>query len=142
MSFYSMLFGKNPNTDTILALVGLKEVDVERFRDCWIDFDNKTIGIYTRTGGGNREGYPQETLYNNPYFKTTYDDECDCTYATFEFRFPEELGEEIFALQDIYNKGIPAKLMQWLAKTLNREPTEDDTRREKYDEQVVEVENA
>ena len=136
MSFYSMFFGKNPNTDIILALVGLKEVDVERYRDCWIDFDDKEIGIYTRTGGGNREGYPQEILYASPYFKTTYDDDYDCTYATFVFRFPEEIEKEIFALQDIVNNGIPAKLMQWLAKTLNREETEKDKWKENYNKQA------
>jgi len=136
MSLYNMLFGKNPNTDIILALVGLKEIDVERFRDCWISFETKEIYIYARTGGGNRSDYPQKALYENPYFKTTYDDNYDSTYAIFVFRFPEEIEEEIFALQDIFNKGIPARLMQWLVKTLNREPTDNDIWEKNHDEQL------
>ena len=141
MSLYNMLFGKNPNTDIILALVGLKEVDVERFRDCWIDFDNKEICIYTRTGGGNRKGYPQEILYANPYLKRSYDDDFDSTYATFCFNFPEEIEEEIFSLQDIQKNGIPAKLMQWIMKTINREPNERDKWKENYDKQLRLVED-
>lgn len=32
MSFYNLLFGVNPHTDIILALIGLKKCDIERFR--------------------------------------------------------------------------------------------------------------
>lgn len=135
MSFYSMLFGKNPGTEVILALIGFKEHDVERFRDCWIDYEEKEIGVYTRTGGGNREDYPQELLYQSPYFKTTFDDDYDTTYATFVFRFPEEIEADILALTDIPTNGISGKLIQWIMKTSSRPATDVDKRNAQYESQ-------
>lgn len=53
MSFYNMIFGKNPMSDVILATLGLTRSDVGRFRDVYLEED--TIAVYTRNGGGNRE---------------------------------------------------------------------------------------
>lgn len=126
MSLYNMLFGKNPHTDIILALIGLKECDVERFRDCGISLEDKKIWVYTRTGGGNRGDYPNEKLTSNPLYVTDYDDDYDCTYATYEFKFPKEIEEDILNFLDMRNKGISAKLINWLDKTFQREETEED----------------
>lgn len=53
--------------------------------------DENNIAIYTRVGGGNRGcGYGEEELYKDPNFITTYDDEYDSTYATYEFSVPEK----------------------------------------------------
>jgi beta-lactamase class A len=121
MSFYNLLFGVNPHTDIILALIGLKKCDIERFRNCGIDFNNKKIWVYTRTGGGNREDYPNILLTTNPYYLYDEDDDFDTTYATFYFRFPQDIEEDIMALKDPCKYGISGKLISWVLKTLNLE---------------------
>jgi hypothetical protein len=60
MSLYNALFGMNSQADLLLAVVGLRRVDVERFRD--VRIDGESIAVYSRTGGGNRESYPQEVM--------------------------------------------------------------------------------
>jgi hypothetical protein len=67
-----MLFGKNPGTEVILALIGFKEHDVERFRDCWIDYEEKEIGVYTRTGGRNREDLSAGVTLSKPLFQNHF----------------------------------------------------------------------
>lgn len=91
MSFYNMLFGKNSNTETILAAIGLKEGYIERFRDCWID--GNEICILTRTGGLNREDYQNKVLTSNPYYLYDEDDDFDNTYATYHFSIPNKEEE-------------------------------------------------
>jgi hypothetical protein len=73
-----------------MPMLGRKQDEWPRFRDCFITEDNN-IAIYTRVGGGNRNaGYNEEKLYEDPLFIKTYDDEYDNTYATYEFRVPEK----------------------------------------------------
>ena len=86
MSMYSMFFGKNPDASVILATLGLSESDVERFRDCFIR-ENEIV-IYTRTGGDNREYYPNTALTENEHYLRDEDDDVDCTYASYYFSFP------------------------------------------------------
>jgi hypothetical protein len=124
MSLYNMLFGKNSNTGIILAMIGLKEWDIERFRDCGI-YDGK-ICIYTRTGGGNREGYPNKILTNNPYYEYDEDDDYDSTYATYYFSIPKEIADDVKGLSDVETYGISGNFIKWVNKTLLREPTESD----------------
>jgi hypothetical protein len=87
MSLYNMLFGMNPEASDILGLIGINVGDVERFRDCFIA--DGQIQVYTRTGGGNREGYPNKVLTSNQYYIYDEDDTYDCTYATYYFKIPE-----------------------------------------------------
>lgn len=94
MSLYNTLFGKNPSNEKILALLGLTEMDVERFRDCWIDEMTRRIVIMTRTGGWNREYYRNEKLTSNPYYIRDYDDDFDTTYAYYEFAIPNMDNKE------------------------------------------------
>lgn len=54
-----MLFGKNQQSEVILACLGLTEGDCGRFRDCYVDDDQ--IVIHTRNGGGNRECWHSES---------------------------------------------------------------------------------
>ena len=57
------------------------------------------IAIYTRVGGGNREcGYGEEELYKDENFITTYDDEYDNTYGTYEFRVPKKWEADFKAI--------------------------------------------
>lgn len=130
---YNLLFGKNPNSEVVLAILGLRENDVQRFRDC--GFDERGIFIYTRTGGGNREYYPNTKLTESPYYLSDSDDEYDSTYATYHFSVPEELKEDIEAFKDVRNKGISGKLIQHVLKTIEREKTPEDVRSDLWNEQ-------
>lgn len=135
-----MLFGKNTQTDIVLAVLGLKESDIERFRDCGIDFDNKQIYVYTRTGGGNRDDYPNENLTSSPYYLWDEDDNYDSTYATYYFKFPDEIAGDMQCLQNPRKHGYTSALIQWLVKTIEREPTKGDKRQSLYEGQSRQIE--
>jgi len=128
-----MLFGMNPNTDVILAILGLKKNDVERYRDC--GFSKEGIYIHTRTGGGNREDYPNKKLTSSPYYLSDSDDNDDSTYANYYFKIPDEIKEDVENFKNVREKGISGKLIQWILKTLERPKTEHDIYAQKYEEQ-------
>lgn len=89
MSLYNMINGYNPACLLILPMLGRKEEEYPRFRDCFVTED-KNIAIYTRVGGGNRNcGFGEEKLYEDVNFLRTYDDE-DVTYGTYEFKVPDK----------------------------------------------------
>lgn len=133
MSMYNMLFGKNPNSDIVLAILGLKASDVERFRDC--GFDENGIYIYTRTGGGNRDNYPNEALTGNEYYRSDSDDDFDSTYATYYFNIPDDIKEDVEAFKNVRENGITGKLIQHVLKTLERKETESDVYSRLWSEQ-------
>lgn len=89
MSLYNMLFGFSDACVWIMPMLGRKQEEWPRFRNCFVE-DGK-IEIYTRVGGGNRGcGYGEEELYEDPNFITTYDDDYDPTYATYVFKVPDK----------------------------------------------------
>ena len=141
MSMYNLMFGKNPRASLLLAVVGLREVDVERFRDVHVDNDGREIAVYTRTGGGNRTDYPQLLLLSNPLFVRTEDDEFDSTYATFFFRVPDGMDADVRALEDVLEHGIRQEFARHLARTLKRAPTDADLEREAYDAEARALSN-
>ena len=90
MSLYNMINGFNPACVLIMPMLGRKQDEYPRFRDCFVTEENN-IAIYTRVGGGNRNcGYGEEELYKDENFLTTYDDDFDSTYATYVFKVPEK----------------------------------------------------
>jgi hypothetical protein len=95
MSLYNALFGRNPASRLLLAMLNLTEGDVGRFRDCYLKRDEETkkltIVIYTRNGGGNRDDYEAvtEALQVHPAYLSDADDDFDCTYASYFFKVPE-----------------------------------------------------
>ena len=90
MSLYNLLFGFNPACVTILPMLGRKQEEYPRFRDCFVTDDNN-IAIYTRVGGDNRDcGFGEEELYKDENFIRTYDDDFDNTFATYEFKVPNK----------------------------------------------------
>lgn len=111
---YNMLFGKNPASRLLLAMLNLAEPDVGRFRDCYLrrgargadapsSDEELYIVIYTRNGGGNRDDYEEVTaaLQALPTYVDDYDDDFDCTYASYEFKVPEAFkatAEELASL--------------------------------------------
>lgn len=139
MSLYNQLFGVNDHADLLLAVLGLRRVDVPRFRDCYLA--GKNIVIYTRTGGGNRDYYDSEEmcrsnfpeyfdgktdptgpwnsdLQANPYYSHDEDEEYDSTYASFYFRFPEEYDAQLTELAELDNSTPPAEKWQSLFDAL------------------------
>lgn len=90
MSLYNYLVGFNPACIFFMPILGRKQEQYPRFRDCFLSDDGKHIDIYTRVGGGNRNcGYGEEELYRDPNFVETFDDDYDSTYATYRFNVPE-----------------------------------------------------
>ena len=84
-----MMNGFNPACVLIMPMLGRTQHEYPRFRDCFVT-DNGNIAIYTRAGGGNRGcGFGEEELYKDENFVTTYDDDFDSSYATYEFKVPD-----------------------------------------------------
>lgn len=137
MSFYNMLFGMNSQSDLLLAVIGLRKVDVERFRDCSASDNGATIEVYTRTGGGNREGYPNLAMRKRPEWTGSVDDDFDSTYCTDTFSVPEQWRADVAGLRDVLAHGIRAEFAQHLAATLQREPTEADKQQAAYNAEVA-----
>jgi hypothetical protein len=140
MSMYNMLFGMNPNSDIILAILGLKKNDVERFRNC--GFMEDGIFIYTRTGGGNRDDYPNDKLTSNSCYLRDNDDDYDCTYATYYFKFPDEIRDDIIQFQNVRENGMSGKFIQWILRTIEREKTDSDIKNDLWNEQSQIVQQA
>lgn len=104
---YNMLFGRNPMSRYLLAMLGLTLESVGRFRDAFVTEDS--IAIYTRNGGGNRVCWLENEkpgpecdcvgcimtfrLPGHPLYIRDQDDSFDSTYATVYFRFPDEWAE-------------------------------------------------
>ena len=90
MSLYNYFFGFSRACIFFMPILGRKQEQYPRFRDCFLSDDGKYIDIYTRVGGGNRNcGYGEEELYHDPNFVETFDDDYDSTYATYRFDVPE-----------------------------------------------------
>lgn len=150
MTMYNLLFGKNPQAAMLLAVLGIKEHEVPRFRDVHADEDGKTIEIYTRMGGGNRghwDGYDgdggpdcpcpgcraEHFLTALPGYQGNEDDDFDCTYATYRYAVAEEWQGDVVALRDLLTHGLRPEFGNHLARTLRREPTEADKADQAHD---------
>lgn len=59
------------------------------------------IHVYTRVGGNNREcGYGEDELYDHSNYVATFDDNYDCTYATYVFSVPGEWRDDWNAVME------------------------------------------
>lgn len=130
MSLYNMLFGINDLTPFLLGVLGIEQNNIPRFRDCFLS--DGYIVIHTRTGGGNREyyDYPNDenqegpwnsTLRDNEYYISDNDDEFDCTYANFYFRFPNEYQSDLEALEAGNESYTPSDKWQMLFEELRND---------------------
>ncbi len=121
MSLYNQLFGQNPLAGDLVKAIGVgggTSYPVPRFRDCHleeVDGELRAV-LFTRQGGGNREcwreeeegdhgpencsGCSNELLVTHPLYVRDYDDDFDCTYASFEFKLPEKAQPFFRALRD------------------------------------------
>lgn len=95
MSLYNIMMGFNPACILLLPMLGRKQEDYPRFRDCFLSEDEQHIEVFTRVGGNNRgQGYGEEELYKDPNFVDTYDDGFDNTYATYVFNPPQKWKQD------------------------------------------------
>lgn len=99
MSLYNMMNGFNPACVLLMPMLGRKQYEYPRFRDCFLSDDKKHILIFTRVGGNNRNcGYGEEELYKDPNFVRTYDDDYDSTYGYYEFSVPKKWQADFNAI--------------------------------------------
>ena len=107
---YHMVNGVQPATFFLLPMLGKHPDKYPRFRDCFagkIYTDKEldqfgipvlkhgkqaTISVYTRVGGGNRGDYQIEIekLRDMEGYIEDFDDDFDCTFATFVFKVPDK----------------------------------------------------
>lgn len=137
MSLYNMLFGRNGKSALLLAVLGLRENDIERFRDVFVSEDGATISVYTRTGGGNRDDYPNLTMRKRPEWAGSSDDDYDSTYCTDHFTVPEQWRSDVAGLGDVLKHGIRPEFGQHLALTLQRAPSESDKEAAAYADETA-----
>lgn len=95
MSLYNALFGENSESNVLLGMIGVNKEYFNRYRDIELIKNGTIIRVFTRLGGGNREGY-QETwdkIRKHELYIKDYDDDFDCTYAYVEYNIPEKFQE-------------------------------------------------
>jgi len=120
-NMYELIQGVSQAALYFLPLLNKHPEDYPRFRDCFMiehhfqikdelpcmlpkeqidlkkDLALNNIYILTRVGGGNRDDYKEEIekLRKNEFYIKDYDDDFDCTYATFVFKIPPEFKQDV-----------------------------------------------
>lgn len=125
MSLYNMLFGENEESPILLGMIGVNKEYFCRYRDVELIDEGTKIRVFTRLGGGNREGYEEtwEKIRGHKLYIKDYDDNFDCTYAYIEYDIPEKFKEtakkmfkgEPVSFSDKFNKEL---------EDMNKEGTE------------------
>lgn len=159
---YNLLHGVNPASLFLLRALELRHHKFNpdgkwptgRFRDIHISGEGDKIILFTRNGGGNRECWEYEgckgasipaihdpdclvyvnwNLTQHPNYITDYDDDFDCTYASFEFKVPETLDDLLEKLLDAQG-GPPRPFRERFTevmdeiKSMSKEELEQDPR--------------
>lgn len=95
MSLYNALFGENEETPVLLGMLAVNKEYFDRFRDVDLIEEGTKIRVFTRLGGGNREGYREtwDKIRKHDLYIKDYDDDFDCTFAYVEFNIPEQFKE-------------------------------------------------
>lgn len=90
MSLYNLLHGVNPDTETLLNVLGYTTGDFGRFRNVYVQ--DGFIIVHTRCGGGNREDYSEvfSMAEDHPWYSHDQDDDFDSTYADIFFKLPDD----------------------------------------------------
>jgi hypothetical protein len=82
-------------------MLGRREAEWPRFRDCFLSEDDKYIDVFLRVGGANRNcGFGEEELYEDENFVETFDWEDDNTYAIYRFSVPEKWKADFDCIVD------------------------------------------
>lgn len=119
MSLYNMVFGMNPDSDKLLAILGKTAGDFGRFRNVYVS--DGYIVVHTRCGGGNRDDYEDvfDEMAEHPWFSHESDCDFDYTYADFFFKLPSE-DQLLVALQDINHGSKPGDQWDDLLRSLEQ----------------------
>lgn len=86
-----------------MSQIGLTEKEIERYRDCRVYPEKRTIEILARTGGGNREDYPNTVLTTHPGYVSDRDANFDGTYAIYTLKVPDTVPATVLKSM---NEGI------------------------------------
>lgn len=117
MSFYNIVQGYNASCFYFLPMLGRKDYEYPRFRDCFLSDDGQRIVIYTRVGGGNRNsGFHEEELYKDPNFVTTYDDAFDSTYGSYEFNVPDKWRSDFEKIKRVDLESVSDEYVNYVKK--------------------------
>lgn len=121
MSLYNMINGVQQATFFLLPMLGKHPDEYPRFRDCFAGKQNtdggeldqfgipiqkhgdqKLISVYTRVGGRNRESYQDkiDELRATKGYVEDFDDDFDCTFATFVFKVPEKFADDFDKIKE------------------------------------------
>ena len=94
MTMYNMIFGHNIACLLIMPMLGRKQDEYPRFRDCFFgkaDNGTREIHIFTRVGSFNQNaGFGEDELYKDPNYLRFEDEPEDRTYGTYIFKCPEQ----------------------------------------------------
>ena len=113
MSLYNMINGFNPACVFIMPMLGRKQGEYPRFRDCFVE--DGMIAIFTRVGSLNKGcGFGEEALYKDPNYVRDYDDEFDRTYGTYLFNVPEKWKADFDAIMNNKWEDISDEYVEYL----------------------------
>lgn len=93
MSLYNLINGFSPACVLVMPMLGRKQNEWPRFRDCHVNKNGEVreIHIFTRVGSANQNsGFGEDKLYEDPNFLRFEDCEEDTTYGTYVFKCPKE----------------------------------------------------
>lgn len=95
MSFYNKLFNENEDFAPLLGMLGVNKEFFDRYRDVELIENGEKIRVFTRLGGGNREGHEEtwDKIQKHELYVRDYDDDFDETYAYIEFKVPDEFKD-------------------------------------------------
>ena len=101
MSLYNALFGFNIACVYLMPMLGRKQEEYPRFRNCFLGDDEETIEIYTRVGPSNMGcGFGEEEIMKDPLFVRMEPDGFDPTYGTYIFSVPDKWKEDFHKIID------------------------------------------
>ena len=113
MSLYNIINGFNPACVFIMPMLGRKQNEYPRFRDCFVE--DGMIAIFTRVGSLNKGcGFGEEKLYEDPNYVRDYDDDFDCTYGTYLFNVPEKWKADFDAIMNDKWQNISHEYVKYL----------------------------
>lgn len=87
-NYYMMTGGANPQTATILNILGENMFQIERFRDAGYDKNTDSLWVFARTGSTQAYKVNNDKLKSNQYYREHFDWKDDSTYEIYLFNTP------------------------------------------------------
>lgn len=146
MSLYNLINGFRPACMLVMPMLGRKQGEWPRFRDCHFakNGDTREIHIFTRVGSANQNcGFGEDELYEDPNYLRFEDCVEDSTYGTYIFKCPakwekdfdrindgnlSELSPEYYEMQSMFwEKGeeMVAKIKEFASRIKDRQKERD-----------------